>query len=260
MDLLKLFEEVKKEAERRETIIDGTPYIDRMLEFLKPLGDTTIFEKNIETLKIKEPYMLEFEKEEKLEADASYNGLTNTMSIYNMDTIYHELAHVASYKDRENEGVLVPGDNYEFTVGKSFNEGFCDYIASKLDPNYQLRYPLEKLVVDKIIEKFGDEPLKYFLTADYESFHNFINKNNLNTLLSNLDNYTNLYSEVRDPKQLEIFYNSYQTIMNECLPQFCSKEEISKLQDDFLSTPKGVEIDTILFEQEKRNIKKQSTI
>ncbi len=258
MNLLDLFDQVKAEAEKMDTQIDGSEYIEKALDFFKSLGSEQIFEENAKSLKIKQPYVSSYEKSKTREADGSYNGLTNTINIYNINTIYHELAHAASYKDPTHEGVLLPTDNYEFIVGKSFNEGFCDHIASQLDKDYQLRYPLEKLVVEKVMEKFGDEPLKYFLTADFESFYSFVNKNNLNQLLSNLDNVTNLYNSARNNnKDLEVFYNSYHNLFDYSLKGICSDEEILELENKFISTPAGASIDTLLYKQDVINAKKK---
>lgn len=255
MDLMKMFDDLYKASKENDKEIDASSYIEKAEELFNELGCSEIFEKNKETLIVKEPANTSLEDRTVREADAGYNGSKNTINIYNMSVIYHELAHVASYKDEYNEGVLDKQGDYEFIVGKSFNEGFCDYIASKLDPNYQLRYPLEKLIVDKVINKFGDEPLKYFLTADYKDFHSFINEKGLNSLLSNMDTYTNYVSDLKNPEKLEAFYNSYNNIMSD-LTTLCSNEEINQLKDDFLSTPKGTEIDIHLYEQEVRNVNK----
>ncbi|MBQ6538951.1 MAG: hypothetical protein IJL76_01585 [Bacilli bacterium] len=262
---------------RKDIIIDGTPYIDELLNYLNSIGESELLKEHIPTLTIKIPDLTEEEKRRKRYADGSYNASTNTITIYNTETIYHELAHVASYKDQTTRGVIVPSiktdeeieemirqgkDDNDFIVGKSFNEGFCDYLASKIDPNYQLRYPLEKLIVDKLIDKFGNEPLIYFLKADYQSFHKFINTNNLNSLLSNLDNITNLYEKAKSNQEdAETFYNSYYSIMNDNLKELCSEEEIKELEDNFFSTSIGVETNKFLYDQEVKKInKKEDTI
>lgn len=253
---------MKKAKESYVTIpIEGNETVQKVLDYLEKTNGDKNLKNNLKTLTIqKYPYL------NKEQPDGNYNPHNNTITINKEEALLHELIHCASTKDYDNDGVLsitYPNDFDKDIIitGKSFNEGFCDYLSKKIDPSYELRYPLESLIVERIIDKYGAEPLHYFLNSDSKRFHEFIDDNNLNSLLTDLDNYTNLFSEstkmIPDEDNLKVFYNSYQNIMTNDLKNILDEDKINDLEEDFFNTSIGAQTNYLLYQHEVKNSKKK---
>ena len=241
--------------------IEDNETIQKVLNYLEKIGEAENFKNNLKTLTIQKNTYLNNKQ-----PDGNYNPHNNTITINKEEALLHELIHCASTKDYDNEGVLLityPNDFDKDIIitGKSFNEGLCDYLSKEIDPSYELRYPLEELIVERIIDKYGAEIIHYFLNSDSKRFHEFINDNNLDSLLTDLDNYTNLFSEstkmIPDEESLKSFYNSYQNIMTNDLKFVLDEEKIKDLEDDFFNTSIGAQTNYVLYQHEVNKSKKK---
>ena len=99
------------------------------------------------------------------------------------------------------------------------------------------------------------------MNSDSKRFHEFIDDNNLNSLLTDLDNYTNLFSEstkmIPDEDNLKTFYNSYQNIMTNDLKNILDEDKINDLEEDFFNTSIGAQTNYLLYQHEVKNSKKK---
>ena len=263
MDVFQRMNDAMKKAKESYTKIpvEGNPTVKLVLDYLEKIGESDNFKNNLKTLVIQKNAYLNPDQ-----PDGNYNPHSNIITINKEEALIHELIHCASCKDYDNEGVLLikyPNDFDKDLIlsGKSFNEGFCDYLSKEIDPNYELRYPLEALIVEKIIDKYGAEVIHCFLNSDPKKFHEFMNNNNLSPLLDDLDNYNDLFSEstnmIPDEEKLKSFSETYHQIINHDLKELLNKEEINELEEEFFKTSIGTQTNYLLYKHEVNNSKKK---
>ena len=173
MDIFQKMNDAMKKAQESYTKvpIEDNETIQKVLNYLEKIGEAENFKNNLKTLTIRKNTYLNNKQ-----PDGNYNPHSNTITINKEEALLHELIHCASTKDYDNEGVLLityPNDFDKDIIitGKSFNEGLCDYLSKEIDPSYELRYPLEELIVERIIDKYGAEIIHYFLNSDSKRFH-----------------------------------------------------------------------------------------
>ena len=107
-----------------------------------------------------------------IDASGVYNYFNNTITIYDDDfsvIIYHELFHLASYKEDENNryngfcqfGKSATADS----IGKGLNEGYTEVLANRYFPgenneNIADAYIYLKLIAKKVEEIIGKETME----------------------------------------------------------------------------------------------------
>ena len=121
----------------------------------------------------------------------SYNNLNNSITVYdNNSTIYHELFHLASYKeDDENRynGFCQTkkriSDNLTGNIiGKGLNEGYTEVLANRYFPDYENdnitdEYVYLRLITQKVEEIVGKETMEgLYLDASLDGLVNELRK------------------------------------------------------------------------------------
>ena len=112
--------------------------------------------------------------------------------------LIHELIHMSS---NINNGSVEHGAYSKGKFGKSLNEGFVEHlIFSTYNKGYRVRYPIEELVAELLVLKYGDDLLKLFIEGNPVNFYNKFGKdrNEIIELVKILDIYTNKILLSRD--------------------------------------------------------------
>lgn len=109
----------------------------------------------------------------------SYDEINNIITIYDDESIIHELFHVCFRDEKKLNQVVLNNYCYsngialksgENKYGKALTEGFVEYLNRKI--KVSKHYNFEYFIVDLLISIYGEDILKYPLTNDIVGFYN----------------------------------------------------------------------------------------
>lgn len=161
-----------------------------------PNVDLTNLYNNIKTLKVETNKNKH--KMAKMNKNGSYVADENTIYIYNIKSIYHELLHMASSiydkkTDRRYIGLsqTFPKNGKLYGIGKGINEGYTDVLANRHFGKKIHSYLEQAKIASWIESVIGNEMMNYYFKADLLSLVNDLSEydeiENIKNLLIKID-------------------------------------------------------------------------
>ena len=108
--------------------------------------------------------------------DGEYNIVENKMNIYNMDSVYHELLHLASTRLENNfifSGFSILNREKQEDVTNYFNEGYTQLLTNRYFENVSDAYEAQVEIVEEVEKIIGKEKMEeLYFKADTDSLIN----------------------------------------------------------------------------------------
>lgn len=174
-------------------------YIKKMEQV--PNVDLSYLYNNLKTLKIETKRNRR--KSLKEDAVAYYVISKNTMYVYDVGSIHHELMHIASsicHEDRIYTGFqqsIKIGNRY-YTVGRGLNEGFTDVLANRYFGKEIDGYVEEAKFASWFESVIGDKMTEYYFKADLvnllDEASQYVELDQVDDLLENINDVNTVLS------------------------------------------------------------------